>query len=334
MKRLCILLVALTGLQLSHAQYVFTLDHAGSTKVYSTLDSALLNAVDGDYLYLPGIAINGNVVINKRLQIFGAGHYPDSTQATGQSIINGTAYLQTGATGSILQGIYIQGSIILGNAADQAAGKNIVISRCNMSNIYLSENGSSPRGAENIFIRENVVRDAIYFAGVRNVIVENNLIEGGLIYGNGMINLRNNIFLRRTSYVINNFSGGTFENNIFLSSDAFATNNGNYYYNNIFKGTDPLGNEFSSSNLFNVSDLFINQSGVSFSYQHNYHLTASSPARGAGTQGTDCGIYGGSSPYKEGAVPANPHIQFKSIPTQTDAQGKINIQVRVAAQQN
>jgi hypothetical protein len=46
------------------------------------------------------------------------------------------------------------------------------------------------------------------------------------------------------------------------------------------------------------------------------------------------GIYGGLFPYKEGAVPLNPHISLKNIAPQTDVNGDLNIQLKVNAQDN
>ena len=53
-----------------------------------------------------------------------------------------------------------------------------------------------------------------------------------------------------------------------------------------------------------------------------------------GDDGTEVGIYGGLVPFKEGAVPINPHISQKSIQTTTDSNGLLNIYFTVEAQQN
>ncbi|MBL4585431.1 MAG: hypothetical protein JKX84_00010, partial [Flavobacteriales bacterium] len=58
-----------------------------------------------------------------------------------------------------------------------------------------------------------------------------------------------------------------------------------------------------------------------------------SPGAGAGTDGTDVGIYGGSYPYKHGAVPFNPHVQINQIDNQTNGQGELPVNIRVAAQE-
>jgi hypothetical protein len=45
-------------------------------------------------------------------------------------------------------------------------------------------------------------------------------------------------------------------------------------------------------------------------------------------------MYGGSFPYKAGAVPINPHIVTKIIAPQTDVNGDLNINITVGAQDN
>jgi len=336
MKKTASLLISFLLILITNAQSVFVLDGASGTRVYSTIDTAMYYAQDGDYLYLPAASISLNpsgMQIKKRMTIIGAGHYPDSTQATGVTSITGTVYFLTQSSGSILQGVYINGNIYFGTDNTNGAATNILISRCNVSGIHLSYNGTDFWGSEFVNIKDNIIRETISFANVKNVTVENNIIEGSLQYGNGMITVRNNIFLRRVANMVYYIFATRFDNNIIMSSASFSYGgSGNLYYNNIFKETDPLGAEFSSGNQFNVTDLFVNQSGTGFVYTQNYHLTPTSPARAAGMAGTDCGIYGGANPYKEGAVPVNPHIQTKLLPAQTDAQGKINVQVKVAAQ--
>jgi hypothetical protein len=326
-----VFLLALTA----GAQSVFTLDGPSGTRVYTTLDTAMIYSQDGDYLYLPAtsISIPAGLMIKKRLNIIGAGHYPDSTQATGPTVITANIHLWTTASGSMLQGVYVQGNIYFGVDPATGGANNISISRCSFNNIFLSIDGSTFYGAENVNIKDNVIRENIFFAGVKNVVVENNIINGSLQFGNGMITIRNNIMLRNTANLMYYLGASRWENNIILGSASWSYGSGsNLFYNNIFKEGDPLGAEFSIGNQFNVSDLFINQSGTTFSYMQNYHLTATSPAKLAGLAGTDCGIFGGGNPYKEGAVPVNPHIQSKLLPAQTDAQGKLNVQVKVAAQ--
>ncbi|MEI7983947.1 MAG: hypothetical protein WCI71_20035 [Bacteroidota bacterium] len=70
----------------------------------------------------------------------------------------------------------------------------------------------------------------------------------------------------------------------------------------------------------------------SFSYTNNYHLKSTSNGHNAGTDGTDVGIYGTLIPYKEAAVPFNPHISSKSIGSTTNPTGTLDVDIRVSAQ--
>jgi hypothetical protein len=171
---------------------------------------------------------------------------------------------------------------------------------------------------------------------VKNVVFEANILTGQFYNAENIISVRNNIFLRGNNQTFVNTNSCRFENNIFLYSTGFSSGSfvGNQFYNNVFKETNPLAGQFSSNNLFSVTNLFVDQTGATFSYTQDYHLNTDSPARSAGMGGTDCGIYGGQNPYKDGALPVNPHIRFKNLPAQTDTHGQINVQVTVAAQNN
>ena len=115
------------------------------------------------------------------------------------------------------------------------------------------------------------------------------------------------------------FSGNTFNNNIFCFTFTFPAGNVNQ------------GNAYNKINIPQDS-IFKNQTGTTFSYTQNYHLRTTSIGKNAGTDGNDIGIYGTAYPYKEGAVPANPHVQSKSIGAQTNPNGKLTVKVKVAAQ--
>jgi len=113
--------------------------------------------------------------------------------------------------------------------------------------------------------------------------------------------------------------------------DWFAENNcyplvgnsSNYCINPVAAGN----NNYSSSQ---ADTLFVNSPNASsFDYQYNYHLKPNSPYLSAGSDGTEIGIYGGNSPYREGAVPSNPHIYFKQVSTQTNSNGQLPVQFKV-----
>ena len=124
-------------------------------------------------------------------------------------------------------------------------------------------------------------------------------------------------------------------NNIFLNPQA-GTFNGisNQINNNLFVNVSPIlgTTPITANNYTGVaqSEIFTSQSGYAFDYSHNYHLQ--SPATYLGIDGKEVGIYGGFNEYKEGAVPSNPHIQWKNIAPITTTDGLLNVQINAAAQ--
>jgi hypothetical protein len=280
-------------------------------------------ASNGDTIYVPGGTFNG-LSCDKRIKFYGAGHYPDSTQATGQTIIYGSFYFGGNADSALLEGFSIQGEITVD------AGAEYVKIRRNILGGTLSFYGNYGQ------IDGNALK-AISGPGPMIIFFSNNIIEGA-IYAFGMGTLfRNNIFLGNTytfgpavtSYCV-------FENNIFLSPTS-GWNYNNYsihntFTKNLFNFTPDFNGNTATDNYFNVSNIFITQSGSTFNYSHNYHLQ--NPGNYPGTDATQCGIYGGLFVYKEGAVPANPHIISKTISATTDGAGKLNATIKVAAQNN
>jgi len=131
-----------------------------------------------------------------------------------------------------------------------------------------------------------------------------------------------------------------FENNIFLDNYNNSISGSiffNSFKNNLFFRTTNLGSSnFGIGNLVNQpqSSVFINQTGNTFDYAHDYHINPDSPAKNTGTDGTDIGIYGGPFPWKEGSVPFNPHIQSLIIDSKTDKDGNLNVKIKVQAQEH
>jgi hypothetical protein len=233
----------------------------------------------------------------------------------------------------MFQGFYLSGNLSLGTDAASSNVKGLVIQRCNISDIILAVNDNFNSLAENIMIRESVIRANLNVRYAKDVLIENNLINGAFYNSNGSVKVSNNIMFGNghSLYIVTSV---LFENNIFYQVGNFQYGSGsNTFRNNVFRSANPLnGSDVSEQNLFSVTNLFI-QPATEFDYAINFHLAAGSPAIGAGKGGTQCGIYGGSRSYKEAAVPANPHIRSKIIADNTNAAGQVQVQVTVVAQQ-
>jgi hypothetical protein len=317
------------------SQAAFIRSGNGSTTVYRSLDSVVANYQAGDTIYLPGGTFEvGNVYFTRKVVVYGAGHYPDSAAATGRTVLNGNINITGNASQSMFQGFYLSGNIALGTDAASSNVKGLVIQRCSFGDITLAVNDNYNSLAENIMIRECVVRSNLNVRYAKDVLIENNLINGALYNTNGSVKVSNNIMFGNghTLYIVTSV---LFENNIFYQAGGFQYASGsNTFRNNVFRMASPLiGSDIGENNLFSVSSLFVHPA-TAFDYGINFHLAAGSPAIAAGKGGTDCGIYGGPRSYKEAAVPSNPHVRSKTISDNTNASGQLQVQVTVAAQSN
>lgn len=318
------------------AQNLIAVQNGGVPSFYTTMDAAITNSVDGDTIYIPGGVFSISVDINKRIHIFGVGHNSDSSFATNISVLTGNITLSKNASGGSLSGVKCTNIELSPGYVDTIT--NYSVSRCNLNmvNYYGFYLGNKYGMLNNCVFIENVIRDKFYTQNSQNNLISNNIISGPFIYFGTNNTIRNNIFLQSVNAGII-ASNIIIENNIFLSSSYTLNNIGNSILNNnlLVENTNPpFGTNLSSNNVINQaqSSIFINQTGNTFDYSHDYHLQQSSPGKNAGRDGTDIGIYGGAYPWKGGSIPINPHFQTINIAPKTDASGNLNVIIKVAAQ--
>lgn len=301
----------------------------------TALSDAYTSAQNNDTLYLQGGSFTPPAAFDKQLMIFGAGHYEDSTLVTGKTFINGNFTLSENADLFYLEGVEVTGNIAF--TANHSVN-NVVIKRCKINGQFnVTGNLSNP--TTNLSLIGNVLMQRINLENIQTSLISNNIIVNTFIYSNGNL-INNNIVL---GYIYGSsmdylFFGNNnkLNNNIIIWAgyNANVNGSGNIYNNNLYVEPTPnYGTAYiAAGNYTNIpqSAIFINQTGVSFNYAHDYHLQSSSTY--LGTDGTQVGIYGGTFPYKEGAVPSNPHFQLKNIAPTTDANGNLQIQIQVGAQ--
>jgi hypothetical protein len=340
MKRLFCLTTLLLALSVSLSAQKALLHSGGNVQVFTGTD-ALVSAYNasaaGDTIYLSGHTFN-TVEFYKTLVIYGAGHYPDSTQATGKTFINGNVHLREEADNFHIEGVEITGNLAFGN---NESVNGLVVKYCKINGtVNVPGNLSNP--STNLALIGNVF-NTLDIPNAENVLISNNIINA-LSNTNGN-NISNNVFLWK-AYAYVEYGGGEnnhhiiignnnqIQNNIFIQPNR-VWGNGNTFKNNIFKNSSQ---DFGltptiTGNYTGISSetVFVNQMDNTFDYAHDYHLQ--SPATYLGTDGTQIGIYGGAFPYKEGAVPSNPHIESAVVTPVTDGDGKLNVQIKVRAEQ-
>lgn len=340
----CLTSLALFGPFVSSAQQqIFTVDHNGTSSVFTHLDSAINGAQAGDVINLPGGLISFSGTIRKGVSLVGAGFFLDSTVATSQTIITNTVSLKNGASNLSASGIYFQANLSIDSCS------NVLISRCRTAsvNVTRSQNnifsGSVISGvidfdAGNASSLNNTIQNCIIYNNIYAVqlTVKNSIIFKPSVPGTNVYFLYSNIYSQSAAV-----SNSVFQNNIIYqgSSPMGGSSNYNYYYNNIFTNVNNGSNSLFVNNQANVSPGSLLLGGstmntLSFSTSDNFHLVNPGPGVGAGLGGTDCGIYGGTTPWKEGALPYNPHIQQATIPSITDQNGNLNVIFKVKAQDN
>lgn len=329
MKKLIFIALVTVCSNAMKAQNLIAVQNGGTPAFYTQVTAAFSAADDGDTIYIPGGTWSiGNLYINKSIHAIGVGNNPDSAQACGYTFLSGTIYLQQGCSHGSLWGLYISGSLRNNSSTDTIVDYSI--RRCRITNTFFMYNYTGGLISENVF--EGQIFDNQL--AVNNSFNNNIFISNVGYFGSGN-NFKNNLFLS-SGYTAWTFAYCLFENNIIFTSNFVdpMTNcifNNNLFLNNI---VFPIGTNLGSNNIVNQtqSSIFVNQSGTTFSYSQNYHLQETCPGKNAGTDGTDIGIYGGMFPWKEGALPFNPHVRQKVIQQSTDSNGNLNVNITVGAQ--
>jgi hypothetical protein len=331
MKKLFTLLSFVFASFLANAQWapIMVCDASGNNCTqYANIDSAIIGSTHGDYIYLPGGNFTVTQPVTKKLHFIGTGHYPDSTVATGISVVSGFLNLITGSDSSTFDGIFFTEDI------NYNTSKYLVVSNCNLRNLTHASGSLS-----NSIVRNSVVRQALQCQnGIDNTItncflysiyfLDNSTISNCII-ANTIQQLHNcvikNNIIRNLAPISTNSSGNQLISNLTVSVNS--TDTGQYLYNNI--GAVMISNPMYVSS---ADSLFVNSNTLAFSYDKNYRLKPGSAGSGNGSDSTDRGVYGGVDfPYQDGALPANPHIYYKSINPSTNNNGDLPVNIKVRA---
>jgi hypothetical protein len=327
-------------------------DGTTAPMVFTDLDAAITAAPANSNITLSGgsFLVPGGFALDKPLHFVGAGIHPDSTNATGATILttdgSNIFALTSGASGSSFTGIWFNAggscSMSLGTGPGDQVVTDVEFLRCMFQQevrLGVEEPSNSTSAfTECIFhsvLRGNggttVVNRCIfdYSPGTGGMIVIfrpaglsllNSIVLGGKTNQCDNAAITNCVFTRTGSPPIWQSNGTTVTNCIFSHSSVFSNTQGGVEYDNILNQ--------------DAAAIFMNELDGKYQFTDDMHLAAESPGSGAGSDGTDIGLYGSDSPYKPGAVPHVPHYRRVDIASGTDADGGLPATVRVAAQPN
>lgn len=315
--------------------------HSGETVTFfeghDALSTAYNASQNGDILYLSGGSFPG-IDINKSISIIGVGVHPDSVAATLPTTITGNMSINSSANNAKIVGLEILGNL---TKPHNRSVSNIEIFRVKVNgfaNFATSASGSSGT-AENWHIRQCIFVGTASFGTVINSLIENNYFNKSI--GSSTSNtFKNNLILEEQAQTWQTMHSNMFWNNIFFQTDNNIFNNSwsasNEFQHNIFAASTPdLGSspvEVNNHKGVNLSTALVNYTGGDFSYEQNYRLTSAAQSDYPGKDDVGIGVYAGTFPFKDGLMPAQPHIYEKNIAPTINSEGKLEVEVKVRAQ--
>lgn len=335
------------------SQSVACIQNGGSTFDYSgNIHTIIGNATSGDTIILPGAtyATTSTVIIDKPLVIIGAGYYPDSTGATGQTVIDFNApfigfAIHTGADDFEMHGVEIQGTTRIGTSPNGSTTNvdNILFNRCYLGDVDLGVSvlGTPFSGATNVKFRECIIDHISAFGIAGGCTVDNCIITDDISGASGNFNITNSVLL-----IPSNFTSGsqndniTYTNNIVTWGQVVMTlNESSTFIKTLLylwaPGSLIVGSNASTTGEVietDISNVFID-AGWNSTYTHNEDFRLPpGPYQTMGVGNQPVGITGGSFPWKVGRMPFNPHWQELFIPGSASNGILNNVFIKAAAQ--
>ena len=312
--------VALMATMSMNAQQIAVVK-GSETKLYNSLKDALNGAADGSVVYLPGggFPIADSDTIKKKLTIIGISHKANSDNADGSTRIIGNLFFGMGSSGSSIMGCYLSGNINIGDKNNII--NDISIKYCNINALYV-KNASCNR----IEINQNYIRGVGSFAKSNPIITNNVLNYLDQISG---ATIKNNFIVGgdRNGYSMTYIYTSEIIDNIIFSSSGMAQWDIN--------DCQIIGNVLRSGSFgyesIAVADLekkFVKNAGISS--QSDFHFNEEFKKTEEYKKCEGKGIYGGTG-FPDGALPPVPYISDCDVDEQTDAEGKLNIRIKVKA---
>lgn len=321
----------------SLGQNIITVDNSeGSGAQFDNLQSAISQAQNGDIIYVHPSEINyGTIEINKPLRLIGFSHSSSEKETMIDDI-----FLRNNASNTTIQGIHV--TDFISTDGNSTIIENITIENCLIDDgIYFED-----AGANNLLIRGNVVRRIGFISSsggsnnYSNALITNNIITDLItVKSFQSTTIKNNIFLgpnfNAPVFNVNDNSGSQeVQNSIFLyqSNSSPNPNEDGVVFSNCITfnlSSGPVSPLVGSNNLDNVDPLFTatNNNDDYEPLSDNYTLLENSPAKGAGVNGEDLGIFDGSGFVFDnfGFTQGIPTVRIQAISTSVAPGQNLNV---------
>lgn len=329
MKKIILSLVVAAMATISGSAQQIAVVKGSVTNIYLTLKEAIEGAQNNSVIYLPGggFTIADSVKITKSLTIIGISHKAKSDNAEGCTTISGNLFFNEGSSNSAIMGCYVSGTINIGE--NDAEVKNISIRYCNVGSINVLNNKCN-----GLIINRNYVRDHSNLGNTNATITNNVLstvrnVDGGIVSYN--ILLGEHCISWEGCLCIRAVVNSSIMGNILATYRPYnnwSTCSGQIEGNMRKKVLDygDFGDNCINITEEEWTNIFTQNSGINPA--SNYHFSDDYKK-----YESQVGIYGGTG-FSDGALPPVPYISEKKIAEQTDAAGKLSIQIKVNAGYN
>jgi hypothetical protein len=297
------------------------------------LQTLITNATAGT-TFLVEAGSYGNIDITKRVAIIGPGYFLGSSQqATTGSAVFGTINFKAGSENSVLMSCAVNSNINIG-------ASSVTVSRCFAGNVYIGHDGTSTLSSiTNTTVKQCYITNGISqsTSNNQNCTVKNNLTRNYISFRDTFSGeISNNTSMTNSAsssfgIMISNPSSSSFVN-VKNNICNYIINGGSTYTNSIYNIIYFNQTSLPSSNKVNISysSIFVGANASSGDAQ--YMLSATSPAKGAGEGGVDCGAFGGDEPYVIGGVPSGPVVYQLSVPQSISSGSTLNVTVKARVQ--
>lgn len=345
-----VLLISLFAFFVAFTSYSKTItvsNNSADIAMYSNLQTAIDSAEAGDVIYVFSSPTSyGNITINKKLTLIGAGYNKTITS------LNVTKF-NKGSENSQLFGFLIGGVLSI------HADSNITISRsllgrsidikcrnvmCYNNVIYNFVGGGHEYGicnylnvnnSENLIITNNIFIAYQGYTCGDLISITNSNKNSVLINNNVFFNVNTN------ASCFSNISNAIIDNNIFYKVKTSGLSNCFLNNNIVYNGTDslPYGNNQGEGNINGLDPQFLDMKNLQyFTLDGDYRLKDTSPGKNAGSDGKDIGLFGGLYPwplYEDGKMnyslltDSHPTIrEFSILVNPVGQNGKVKFKAR------
>ncbi len=294
-----------------------------ATANFSTLDAAMQGITAGDTLYLEGSNVNYTLSnpITKKVAVLGPGYYLADNPNT---LVNKLSATISGTVSIMAKETLIEGVVFSDATYDDLniGADDVIIRKCYIGKAvcFTDNNINTKLQIKNTtimqcYIVKSLISYNFNYDTAYNSVIVNNIIVAGL------------------NHNLNNFVNATIENNSFVGSSFSINNNdGCFIRNNILSGSNIKSTNTNCTINNNYTTGTIDYTTSSSSNDGKWQLAPASQGMITGTNGSQCGAFGGASPYILSGLANIPHIYEIDAPNAASAASGLQVKVKIGTE--